>query len=91
MHERVERRDVLLLRDVGVVAVGVVEVDVVGLQAAQRVVDGRGDVGRRQPGTVGLLNTFVWISTRSRLPREASHSPMIVSDSPPVLPGTHCE
>ena len=32
--------------------------------------------------------TLVATTTVSRLPRAAIHSPMIVSDSPPELPGT---
>ena len=31
--------------------------------------------------------TFVATTTASRFPRAAIHSPMIVSDSPPELPG----
>ena len=34
---------------------------------------------------------FVPITTASRLERDASQLPMIVSDSPPELPGTHAE
>jgi len=29
--------------------------------------------------------------TRSRAPRDLIHSPMIVSDSPPLLPGAQAE
>jgi hypothetical protein len=35
--------------------------------------------------------TLVAISTSSRRPRRASHSPMIVSLSPPLLPGAQAE
>ena len=41
----------------------------------------------RRPGLLGSEPTFVATTTASRLPRAANHSPMIVSDSPPELPG----
>ncbi len=41
----------------------------------------------RAPDGVGHEPTFVAITSASRPPRAASHSPMIVSDSPPELPG----
>ena len=52
-HEPVERGEGLLLRGVRVVLVCPVEVDAVGLQAAQRLVGGGGDVRGREPGTAG--------------------------------------
>ena len=39
------------------------------------------------PGRAGSEPTLVAITTSSRLPRAAVHSPMIVSDSPPEFPG----
>ena len=40
------------------------------------------------PFRVGREATFVAITTSSRRPLRSSHSPMIVSDSPPELPGS---
>ncbi|SIH94315.1 Uncharacterised protein [Mycobacteroides abscessus subsp. abscessus] len=44
-----------------------------------------------RPLCFGCIPTFVAMTISSRLPRAAIHSPMIVSDSPPVLPSTHTE
>src|SRR6201991_1628929 len=44
-------------------------------------------LARESPCRSGHEPTFVAITMSSRLPRAASHSPMIVSDSPPELPG----
>ncbi len=44
-------------------------------------------LARESPGRCGHEPTFVAITTESRLPRLAIHLPMIVSDSPPELPG----
>ena len=41
-----------------------------------------------RPLRAGSDDTFVASTTSSRRPRAANHSPMIVSDSPPELPGT---
>ncbi len=41
-----------------------------------------------RPLRVGSDDTLVASTTSSRRPRAANHSPMIVSDSPPELPGT---
>ena len=54
LDQRVERDDVLLLRHLGVVAVRVVEVDVVGPQPAQRVLRGEDDVAGAEAGPVAL-------------------------------------
>ncbi|CAM5630775.1 hypothetical protein SRIMM317S_05269 [Streptomyces rimosus subsp. rimosus] len=74
-----------------VVVVGVVEVDVVGAQTGQGLVDGGFDGGRGQALVVRVAPTLVAMTTWSRLPREASQLPMTVSDSPPLLPGTQAE
>ena len=37
------------------------------------------------------MPTLVAMTTLSRLPLFFSHLPMMVSDSPPLLPGTHLE
>ena len=52
-HEPVERGEDVLLRHVGVVAVGEVQVDPVRAEAAQRVLGGRGDVRRGEPAPRG--------------------------------------
>src|SRR5512139_188424 len=44
-----------------------------------------------RPGCSTHLPTLVAITTCSRLPLRLSHLPMMVSDSPPRLPGTHDE
>ena len=46
LHELVERTHVVLLGHAGVIAVGVVEVEVIGLQSAQRVLYRGADVRR---------------------------------------------
>ena len=53
--------------------------------AARRIVAGD------SPSTPGDLPTFVATTMSSRLPRAAIQLPMIVSDSPPLLPGTQAE
>ena len=44
-----------------------------------------------RPRNCGCLLTLVAMTTESRFPRAFVHSPMIVSDSPPLCPGTHAE
>ena len=48
LHQRVERLHDLVERRLLVVAVGLVQVDVVGLEALQRVLDGLDHVGARE-------------------------------------------
>ena len=43
------------------------------------------------PSRPGFAETLVATTTSSRLPREASHCPITVSDSPPELPSTQYE
>ncbi len=52
--EFAERHNDVVLRHLGVVAVGVVEVDVVGLQALERLVQRRPHVRRREAGPIRL-------------------------------------
>ena len=55
LHQLVERADDLLDRHLGLVEVRVVEVDVVGAQAAQGRVGGGLDVDAGQPRVLGVL------------------------------------
>ena len=48
-------------------------------------------VAGARPVSSGRWLTFVAMIMESRLPREAIQLPMMVSDSPPLLPGTQCE
>ncbi len=42
------------------------------------------------PGPISVP-TLVAMTTRLRAPRARSHLPMMISDSPPLLPGTQWE
>jgi hypothetical protein len=83
LDELVERAQGLLERRVGVVGVGVVEVDVVALEALERFGAGSLDVLAGEALTVGLRPTLVARTTSARLPRAANQLPSTVSDSPP--------
>ncbi len=70
LHQLVERADDLLHRHLGLVEVGVVEVDVVGAQAAQREASAAALMfAALRPGYSGCWLTLVARTTSPRLPR----------------------
>lgn len=75
--------------------VGEVEVDIIGIQATQRVVNRlliRALLSPLWPGRPRSEPTLVKILTLSRMPgRACSQRPIMVSDSPPWLPSAQRE
>jgi len=70
-----------------------VEIDRLDAEPPQRRLDRLLDIDAARPFLPGPISepTLVTIVTALRLPRAFSHAPMIVSDSPPTLPGAHFE
>ena len=92
----VQRAQGFFLRRVVVRPVGLVQIDVIGLQALQAVIDRFHHMpaaqARRRSGPAHRRPLNLVASTiRWRLPRAFSQRPMIVSLSPPWLPGTQAE
>ena len=92
-HELVERGERLLERRRGVVAMGEVQIDALDPQAPERRLAAVDDLLRPSPGGTSSapLPTFVATMRPSRRGPRASHSPMIVSDSPPRCPSIQDE
>ena len=73
--------------------VGLIEIDVVRLQARRESSAARSMYDFESPffSRSISLPTFVAITTLALFPLSFIHFPMIVSDSPPLFPGTHVE
>lgn len=83
----------IVLRNLLVVLVRVIEIDAIGAEPLERGFGRRRDTRRCElsPPSPASMPTFVASSTASRLPDVFSHSPIMLSDSPPECPSIHAE